>query len=822
MAVNYTPEKISAYETGLVQQRQAFDLPPDAFTTLENAYVFREKVIKKLGAKKNGRLRRAFTNLAFFETGTSVWNFNAFPIYGTISSIDISGAPTVEITTTWPHGLANSDTVYISDVVGTTELNGNSYTVSNVTTTTFEVTQAGPSAYTSGGKFIANVAWSQLESNAVMEPGSFEMTIAAETITDNGDGTLTGDGGGPVTAATGTINYITGAVALTHAHGAAVATTISYAYFPGLPVMGIRNRELTTIAVEDTVAFDTKYAYVYASGAWREFITGTQWRGSNSDFFTSTSFWVDGSNNILFWATNGTTGASGDPIRYSNGSTWTDYSRDIDGTNLLQQAVDIFPFRGRLMAIHTWEGTSLSSTTEYRQRIRWAQIGDPTATDAWDQTVPGKGGYIDIPTAESITGYAFIRDDLIITCDRSTWIVKHTGRSIQPFYVERRNTELGGISKHGLVQFDTSVMCMGDKRMTHITPQDVTPADEKIPDLVLTVEDSNSGYKRVASSRDIPSKTAYWIYNDAYKGAYQDTFPNKRLIYNYENDSWGIFLDSYTALGERWLIASLTWADIRDEWQELGQTWASLQDGQPVKIAGNQQGYMFDIDDPQAGLFGNDPSLQIYAITGNDTTSTQLTVYDHNLPNLAIVRVEGVLTGTSFANLNDTHFQAVYVDADTINLNTWDSDTQEWVPQTDSSAGTYIGGGELAVVDNLNVTTKKFNYDESGENIQIGFMDVLTTDTQAGQVSCFVYLDYNPTEPINRVADSFFNNVIPTTNNPEDVTGSRRSWHRFFCPARSNYVEFQFTLSDAQMVTDAAISAIEIHQQIIWKRKAGR
>jgi len=70
---------------------------------------------------------------------------------GNITAIDISGAPTVEITTASTTGLQNGDVVTFANVGGTTELNGNSYAISNLTATTFEVTQAAPSAFTSGG-----------------------------------------------------------------------------------------------------------------------------------------------------------------------------------------------------------------------------------------------------------------------------------------------------------------------------------------------------------------------------------------------------------------------------------------------------------------------------------------------------------------------------------------------------------------------------------------------------------------------------------------------------------------------------------------------
>ena len=73
------------------------------------------------------------------------------------------------------------------------------------------------------GTIAANTLSETLASTPVV-PGSFTLTGASETYTDNGDGTLTGDVSG-----TGTIDYITGDV--TVASGINEAVTGDYSYF---------------------------------------------------------------------------------------------------------------------------------------------------------------------------------------------------------------------------------------------------------------------------------------------------------------------------------------------------------------------------------------------------------------------------------------------------------------------------------------------------------------------------------------------------------------------------------------------------------------
>jgi len=71
-----------------------------------------------------------------------------------VFDVDVSDDPTITITTSKTLGLNPGDLVSFSDVVGTTELNGVTYSISDVTGTTFSVQQPGASAYVSGGVWL--------------------------------------------------------------------------------------------------------------------------------------------------------------------------------------------------------------------------------------------------------------------------------------------------------------------------------------------------------------------------------------------------------------------------------------------------------------------------------------------------------------------------------------------------------------------------------------------------------------------------------------------------------------------------------------------
>jgi len=757
----YDPLYIRKMETGLVQDRQEFILPEDAFPILENAYIWREQERRREGLTLLGRLRRKFTASSLGNSGASPWTFN---IYSTL------------------------------------------------------VPPITP------------------EATAQIEPGSVVITIGIIVFTDQGDGTLTS----PTPGNSGVINYQTGDVTLTHTAGAGVATTITFNYFPGLPVMGLRSRELNSINVEQTIAFDTVYAYRFLNG-WQEFIPGTTWTGTDSDFFWSTNYWVGDGNQKIFWVTN-FSGTGGDPIRYTNGTQWINFSPQINAAaDTLNQCLAMLPFRGRLLAFNTLEGANLATSVAFTNRIRWAAIGNPFSTasaivtvvnaNAWRDDIRGQGGFLDIPTSEAIVAVGFVRDNLVIYCERSTWQLRYTGRTIAPFQIEKVNSELGSESTFSAVQFDTSLIGIGDKGIVECDSFKSERIDIKIPDLVFEFKNDNEGTKRVHGIRDFQQRLAYWTYVYNPGDPPNTKFPNRRLVYNYENDSWAIFTDSLTCLGNFQSPVARTWASSTFPWSQANFPWLDIPSQFPAIIGGNQQGYVMYLSSNLQPKVTNDVSLFISNITGNVTTPTVITSPNHNLSTGQVIKITDIASTDPFASsLNGNIYGIVLVDENNFQLWIYSPSTQQFsIPQLDPS-GTYIGGGQISLRDNFRIVSKKFNFLDQGENIQMGFIDILLNNTESGEITLKVYLDYNDSTPINilpqninpqtSLPDSFFNTSVPTSN--AGGISSLKNWQRVFCPVRGNFITVEWTLSNEQLTTIAQESDVQIDAQILWLRSAGR
>jgi hypothetical protein len=767
----YQPLKITGMTSGLVQEREEFILPNDAYPVLQNAFVWRERIKRKQGCELLGRLQRNIPN----------------QIIGAV----LGGISTFSITNILFNNL-------------------------------------GISALT--------------ETNAQIVPGSVVITFSAPdaaTFTDNGTGGFVATGKGVSVGST--VNYANGNMTLQFSApttgGGNVQATLNY--YPNLPVMGLRSREQTNSSTQQTIAFDTKYAYRYVS-AWQEFITGTTWSGDDSDFFWTTNYWVDSNNLRIFWATN-FSGVTGDPIRYTNGTSWVNFAPQIDaGGNLLTQCLALVPFRGRLVAFNTFEGVNLAGSANFPQRIRWAAIGTPFATagaipvstnaNAWRDDIRGQGGFLDIPTSETIISVGFVRDNLVVYCENSTWQLRYTGRSIAPFQIEKVNSELGAQSTFSAVQFDTSLVGIGDKGVVECDSFKSERIDIKIPDLVFSFNNQGNNYKRVYGIRDFQQRLAYWTF--LYSGdensqveSLTDTFPNRRLVYNYENDSWAIFTDSFTCFGNFQSPNSRRWVDFPNlspinTWSNQNVPWINRPALFPDIIAGNQQGFVVYLD----SQVGNDTTLFISAITGNGLNATTITSPNHNLSNYTIVQISGI-AGTGYSSLNNGIFAAKVVNQNSFTLWKYDPAVDDFtIPQIDASQ-TYLGGGLISVRDNFIIKSKKFNFLDDGQNIQMGYIDILMNNTDSGAVSLNVYLNYDDSEPINTFGenaynDNAFNTILPTTN-PSQLETSK-NWIRAFCPVRGAFVTIEWTLSNAQMIGVEQQSDVQIDAQILWIRKAGK
>lgn len=671
------------------------------------------------------------------------------------------------------------------------------------------------------------------EPNASVEAGNLTnitITVGVQTLTNTtGTNVLTvGGGAGPITGAT--IDYATGNVAITaNAAGGPFAVTLTLAYYPSLPVMGLKVREQTTINVEQLIAFDTKYAYLFSGSNFAELVAGTTWNGNNADFFWTWNILeaLATTTNILFFATNFNT-TTPDPIRYFTAGAWNNFSPNINsaGTRQLHQARILLQYRGRMVALNTFEGAAGAPPgNQFAQRARWSQegvVGSPIAADSWLSDVAGKGSFIDAPTTEAIVSAEFVRDTLVVGFERSMWKLRYTGIKESPFVWDRINRELGCESTFSTVSFDKGVLSIGDKSINICDGNNVEPIDENIPDEVFQIHNGNSGPFRVYGVRDFFLRQVYWTFPN-YTPDFTPTFPNRLLVYDYEKGSWARFTDSFTCMGS-WQrsTGSLTWGEATFSWGSANIPWNSpkLQSDFPNIVGGNQEGYVVVMNQQVQ----NAPSLYISAIALGPPV--RLTVVNHNMQSNEFITLSGII-GTA-SSLNNRTYKISRVDNNNFDLLERNPTTGVFEPVEFTGALTYFGLGEVTRIFNLRVRSKKFNLIGDGKRGYFGYIDFLAQTTSSSEIGCEIRVDYeddtilNPeTNPLG--GGEFYNTFFTTTRNSNFYQTGFNNWQRFYCPTSAQFMDFTVTFNDRQMATPSIVNQeVLLEAFLVWVSKDGR
>ena len=170
--------------------------------------------------------------------------------------------------------------------------------------------------------------------------------------------------------------------------------------------MGITQLEQPQINDETTIWFDEKYAYVWNGSAFDEFIPGTTWASTDSDFFYAFNYRGAAPQDRLLFVTNFVSNAA-NPMRYTDGITWTNFAPLVTAANTLFSCRILVSYYGRLLALNCWEGLTAAGpggAVNISNRCRFSQLGSPIDVDAFRTDIFGRGGLIDAPTSEQIVG----------------------------------------------------------------------------------------------------------------------------------------------------------------------------------------------------------------------------------------------------------------------------------------------------------------------------------------------------------------------------------------------------------------------------------
>jgi len=142
----------------------------------------------------------------------------------------------------------------------------------------------------------------------------------------------------------------------------------------------------------------------------------------------------------------------------------------------------------------------------------------------------------------------------------------------------------------------------------------------------------NHGNKRVFGIRDFENQLVYWSEpntDDLPDAGQSLIYPNKILVYNYIEQSFSYFNDSFTCFGYYWIQPpDLTWGNADMTWAEADFPWGAYEEQAQFQsvVGGNQQGF---VEILMQDTF-NEDSLFISQITPA-TPLTTIVSPNHNL-----------------------------------------------------------------------------------------------------------------------------------------------------------------------------------------------
>ena len=808
-------------KSGLRSNFKSWLIPDEAFEVLNNAYVWRGRVRKRFGSRwitntqLGTRLRVALTTSVALPATSNTGAASGFVPGGVyaVGQSFVIGSARYLVTSSTP----GAQPMSISDgtTTATYNISNGAYNFVGAPINSIVYFFDGTAATTDGGGYITT-----LVPGTVFQIGQM-FSIGTQMFTVNLDAppyTMLISG----TATSATFDTTTGIVSIT---GAAPNTALYY--YPALPVMGLLAYDSQTSVNEPTIAFDTQFAYQYVSGGWERLagenvVNAAVWTGSNSQLFYGFTWVGDNGSDKIFMVTNFNE-TEPNNMRYLDTGIWYQYAPQITNnppsltTEFMFCARILTVFHNHVLALNTWEGTDiLTNNINFQNRVRWTGVESPTNNNplAWRQDVPGHGGGLDAATTEAIVGIEFIQDRLIVYFERSTWELVWTGNAVQPFVWQQINTELGCESTFSVIPFDKMALGISSVGIHACNGIGVERIDVSVPELIDDISNDFEGASRVYGIRDYVSEMVYWAY-PSIETTSANPFPNKTLLYNYVNSTWSTNDDVITCFGyfqEKtgvlWTSTTVTWAD--------DVSWNTGGDDNIFRtiVAGNQQGYTYIIDQ---GKVTNAPSLQITDILVVGSAIALLVPFNCVAEN-SYIYIQNVIGTGTMTSLNGVIFEVLTSSQDNIAI-----------ALVGGITGTYLGGGTISIVSNINITSKQFSfYIDKGGNTCVNKIDFQVSRTGAGQIGVQFRTSSSTIDLTSGAIQTgaiVGNGTLVTS--PYDLypyeANAERLIHPFYTSVSGSFVQMTLTMTPAQMLNVSVMNSdFQLHSMTIFASPTNR
>jgi len=510
---------------------------------------------------------------------------------------------------------------------------------------------------------------------------------------------------------------------------------------------------------------------------------------------------------------------------FQTGKGWVNYMPPISQANFsignlpaaqyyLVGCKTLLPFKDRLIFFGPVVQTSSGNAIYLQDTVLYTQNGTPYYTASFAGTVAdiaggavtfnpllvpvnqtaapsafftdqtGFGGFITIGIDQPINSVSINEDLLVLGLSQCQVKMAYTGNDIVPFNFFFINSELGTSSTFSVINLDKGAMSKGDRGFIITSQVECQRIDLDIPDSVFEeVSTANNGNERFTAIRDFINE---WVYFSYPYSQNQSLFNTQTLQFNYRDNTWAIFNESYTRYGLFRNQTGLIWSNVGDTyatWEQWNEPWnaGSSNIAQPEVIAGNTQGYI---------VYRDQGTTEAISYSIQDITNSIVTSPTHALQEGDFVRIFDC-NGTIGQEVNAKVFKVTNPGVNTFEI----------LPNV---SGTYLGGGEFQRLYVPFIQTKQFPVAwESGRKTRIGPQRYLLSTTPNGQITLQIYLSQNASYPYSTGP------IVPAVNSTNNAL--IYSSVLYTCPESTN---LGLTPYQSNLMTPTALA-----QQQLWHRK---
>jgi hypothetical protein len=473
--------------------------------------------------------------------------------------------------------------------------------------------------------------------------------------------------------------------------------------------------------------------------------------------------------------------------------------------NYLQDTV-IYSQNGTAYYNASFQGNPVAATTQFYASYIVPNNQTATASAYFEDQI-GFGGYISAGVDQAINTTYATRDVIIVGLENQQSRLIYTGNDVLPFLFYTINSEYGSGAPQSGIQMDEGVVSYGPKGFIITNEDSCQRIDLAIPDQVFEINLNDNGTERICAQRDFINEWIYFTYRGNESTA---VFPNQTLLWNYRDNSWATFDESFTAYGTfRPSTMTFTWATIGTQfntWNQWNEPWNAGASTllQPQVVAGNQQGFIvirnqgttepttlninFSVTVTITGVTKSAPSVEATVVTGanqfvpgqqvtfsgvvgmiqlNGNTYTVISsspttftikvdssgFTDYSSGGLAtpvepiFSQDHGLNNGDYFVLNNCTGTMAVY-NGQVFSVS--NAIENGFVMNPMITIGTYFGLGTITRLYRPQIMSKQFPVAWAmARKTRLGPQQYLLTTTPAGQITVLIFLSQNDEFPYN-------------------------------------------------------------------------